>query len=224
MQLADDYALSSIDDECSILGHQWDIAEEDFLLLDVTNALGASLSILVEDGEPNRDFERGRVRHAALFALVYVILELQADGIAALVAKVGSVRVISAAPSAKHFARMKWVRNDCSPAIPAGGAKVMQPLEVSALAFPVADRVVHKFELRYVAKVRDGKHGLKHGLKSAVVTLARQLVHLQKAIVRALLHLNQIWNLNRGWNFAEIKTSATSTVVIIRHVTPRSSE
>jgi hypothetical protein len=93
----------------------------------------------------------------------------------------------------------------------------METFEVSALALPVADGVVHELELRDIAKVRNREHGLEDRLKAAVVALAGQLIHLQEAIVRALLHFNQIGNLNRCWNFAEVKTSATSTVVIVRH-------
>src|SRR5262249_2581947 len=152
VQLTDDDALGSVDDECPILGHQRNVAEEDFLLLDVANALRAGLRVLVEDGEANRDFEWRRVRHAALFALVYVVLELQADWVAALVAEVRSVGVVSAALPAKNFTRMKRVGNYSRSAIAAGGAKVMETLEVSALALPVADGVVDEFKLRYVAK------------------------------------------------------------------------
>ena len=224
MQLADDYALGAVDDECPVLGHQRNVAKEDFLFLDVANALGAGFGIFVEDREANRDFERSGVRHAALFALVYVVLELQADRVAALVAEIGSVGVVGAALSAKNFSRMKRIGNDRGSAIPAGSAKVMETLEVSALTLPVANGVVNEFKLGYVAEVRNREHGLEDGLKSAVVALAGQLVHLQKAVIGALLHFDQIWNLDRCWNFAEIKTSATGTVVSIRHVTPRSVE
>src|SRR5207248_2440283 len=223
MQLADDYALSAVDDERAILGHQRNVTEEDFLLFDIANALSPGLSILIENREANGDFERSRVRHAALLALVYVVLELQADRVAALVAKIGSVGVVGAALSAKNLAGMKRVGNNRGSAIAAGGAKVVETFEVSALALPVANSVVNEFKLRYVAKVRDREYGLEDGLKSAVVALARQLVHLQKAVIGALLNFDQIWHLNRCWNFAEVKTSATGRVVIIRHVTPRSA-
>ena len=119
---------------------------------------------------------------------------------------------------------MERVSDNCGSAIAAGSAKVMETLEVSAFTLPVANGVINEFKLGHVAEVRNREHGLEDGLKSAVVALAGQLVHLQKAVIGALLHFDQIWNLDRCWNFAEIKTSATGTVVSIRHVTPRSVE
>ncbi len=50
VQLADDYALGTIDDERAVLGHQRDIAEEDFLLLDVADIFRAGIGILVVNG------------------------------------------------------------------------------------------------------------------------------------------------------------------------------
>ena len=128
-------------------GHQRNVAEEDFLLLDVADGTVAGLRVLVEDGEPHGDLERRGVRHAALFALGHVILQLQADRVAALVAEVGSVRVVGAALVAKHVAGMKRIGDDRRAAILASGAQVMQTLQVSALALPVADGVIHELQL-----------------------------------------------------------------------------
>ena len=88
---------------------------------------------------------------------------------------------------------------------------------MAALALPVANRVVHELELRDVAKIRNRENGLEDGLQSTVVALTWQLIHLQEAVVGALLHLDQIGNLNRCWNLAEVKSSATRTVVGVRH-------
>jgi hypothetical protein len=63
---------------------------------------------------------------AALFAFGYVILQLQAHGIAALVAEVRRVRVVGAALVAEHIARMKRIGNDRVAAILTGGAQVVQ--------------------------------------------------------------------------------------------------
>ena len=78
-------------------GHQRNFAEENFLLLDVADRTVARLRVLVVDGEPDGDLERRGVRHAALFALRHVVLQLQADRVAALVAEIRSVRVVGAA-------------------------------------------------------------------------------------------------------------------------------
>ena len=128
-------------------GHQRNVAEEHFLLFDVADGAVAGLRILLEDGQPHRDFERGGVGHAALFALVHVILQLQSDRVAALVAEVRRVRVVGTALLAQHFARMKRIGDDRRSAIFASGAQVMQTLEVTALALPVTNGVIHKLKL-----------------------------------------------------------------------------
>ena len=177
VQLADDDALGSIDDERAVLRHQRNVAEENFLLLDVADGTVARL-ILVPDGEPHRDFERRRVGHAALFAFRHVVLELQPNRIAALVAEVGSIRVVGAALVAQNFAGMKRVRDHRRSASLTSRAQVMEPFQVSALAFPVANREVHKLKLRNIAEVGNRKHRLKHCLQPAVFALAGQFVHL----------------------------------------------
>src|SRR5438874_10615222 len=179
MQLADDYALSAVDDERAILGHQRNVTEEDFLLFDIANALSPGLSILIENREANGDFERSRVRHAALLALVYVVLELQADRVAALVAKIGSVGVVGAALSAKNLAGMKRVGNNRGSAIAAGGAKVVDTSKVSTTFAPPAAIAVPEFLLRYVIKVRYLVYRLEDGVKTVVDSLARTSVYLQ---------------------------------------------
>src|SRR5258708_39194910 len=70
MQLRNDYALGAVDDERAVRRHERNVAEEDFLLLDVANGLVAGLGILVVNGEANRHLQRGGERHAALFALL----------------------------------------------------------------------------------------------------------------------------------------------------------
>ena len=92
--------------------HQRDVAEEDFLLLHVAQALDAGLGVLVVDLEADGDLERGGVGHAALFALGLVVLQLQADGVAALGAEVGGVLVVGAAERAEHVARVEGVGDD----------------------------------------------------------------------------------------------------------------
>ncbi len=76
----------------------------------------------------------------------------------------------------------------------------MQPLQVAAFAFPVANREVHELELRNIAEVGNRKYRLKHRLQSAVFAFAGQFVHLQEAVIRALLNLDQVRNLDGGWN------------------------
>src|SRR5438046_3715202 len=76
---------------------------------------------------------------------------------------------------------------------------------MAALAFPISDSVIDKLELRNIAEVGNGKHRLENRLQTGVVTLAGQAVHLKEAVVRALLYLDQIRNLDRGGNFGKSK-------------------
>src|SRR5205814_61443 len=104
VELRDNHALRSIDDERAVLGHQRDLPEEDLLLLDVAHALDPGLGIFGVDGEPDRDLERRGVGHAALLALDHVVLELEADRVAALVAERDDVLIERAALMAEHVA------------------------------------------------------------------------------------------------------------------------
>ena len=176
--------------------------------------LVAGLRVLVEDGQAHGDLQRRGVGHAALFAFGHVILELQSHGIAALVAEVGRIGVVGAALGAQHFARVERVGHHRRAAIAAGGAQVVQPLEVAALALPVADGILDEVELRDVAEVGDGKHRLEYGLQPGVVPFAGQGIHLQEAVVGALLHFNQVRNLNGSRNLREIESIPVGNLLL----------
>ena len=147
VQLADDHALGAVDDERAVLRHQRNVAEEDFLLFNVADRAVAGLRVLVEDRQTHRDLERRGVGHAALFALGHVVLQLQANRVAALVAEVRRVGVVRAALCAEHIARMERIGDDRGSAILASGAQVMQPFQVAALALPVTNGVIHELKL-----------------------------------------------------------------------------
>src|SRR6202030_2192489 len=206
VQLADDHALGAVDDERAVFGHQRNIAKENFLLLDVANGLGAGIGILIVNREADCDLERRGIRHAALLALIHVVLELQRDRIAALVAERRRVLVECAALRAQHVAGLIGIRNNGRSAIPAGGAQVVQAAQVAALALPVADCVVDEIELRESAKILDRKYRRENGLQTGILALARQQIHLQKALIRLLLYVNQVWNLDGRLNFGEVQT------------------
>ncbi len=210
VQLADDDTFRAINNEGAVLRHQRNIAEENFLFLDVANGAIASLRVFIEDGETHGDLERRRVSHAALFALAHVVLQLQSNRVAALVAEVGRVGVVRAALAAEHVAGMERIGNDGVAAVLASGAQVMQALQVAALALPVADGVIDELELRDVAEIRNRKHRLENRLQAAVIALAGQTIHLQKAIVGTLLHFDQVRNLDGCWNLGKIKSCAES--------------
>ena len=183
VQLADDYAFGAVDDERAVLRHQRNIAEENFLFLDIANGLRAGVGILVVNREADRDLERRGVRHAALLALIHVVLELQRDRIAALVAERRRVLIERAALRAQHVAGLIRIRDNGSAAIPAGGAQVVQAAQMAALALPVADGVVDEIELRKSAEILDRKYRREHGLQTGILALARQQIHLQEALI-----------------------------------------
>src|SRR6267378_2172187 len=72
MQLRDDYALGPVHHEGAVTGHQRNLAEINFLFLDVLDRAAPVLD--VPDDELNLDLERRRVGHPALMAFVDIIL------------------------------------------------------------------------------------------------------------------------------------------------------
>ena len=217
MQLRNDHPFSPVHDESPIRCHQRNIAEKHLLLLDVANRLGPSLRVLVVDGQAHRHLQRCRERHAALFTLLLVVLELKADWVAALVTEVGRVLVVRSALLAQYIARKERVSNHHGAAMNAGGTQVMQALQVAALALPVADGEVHEVELRDAAKISDGKNRNKHRLQARVIALVGQLVHLQKALIRQALHFDQVGNLGCGGNLGKIEP-APNRALLVGHV------
>ena len=75
VELADDDALGAVDDERTGVRHQRDLAEVDLLLLDVADDALAAIAGVV-DHQLRRHLDRRRERHAALAALVDVVLRL----------------------------------------------------------------------------------------------------------------------------------------------------
>ena len=164
--------------------------------------------ILIVNGQPDSDFQRRRIGHAALFALGHVIFQLQRYRVAALVAERRRVLVERAALRAQHIAGLIRIGDHRSAAIPAGGAQVMQAAQVAALALPVADGVIHEIQLRESAEILDRKHRSKHRLQAPVFALAGQQVHLQKSLVGLLLNVDQVRDLDGRLDFGKIQPLA----------------
>src|SRR5437870_227227 len=136
MELADDDPLGAVDDERAVLGHQRNVAEVDLLLLDVADGLDAGLGVLVPDDKADRHLQRHGVGHAALLALVHVVLELQANRVAADVADVATGLVALAAAGAEHLAVAVRIRDERRAAGAARLAQVVESLQLAALALP----------------------------------------------------------------------------------------
>ena len=94
---------------------------------------------------------------------------------------------------------------------------MVQPLQVAALALPVADGVLDKVELRDVAEVGDGEDRLKYRLQAGVVAFAGQGIHLQEAVIGALLHLDEVGNLDGRRNLGKIEPISVGSF-LLRHV------
>ena len=183
MQLADNDTLGAIDHEGSILGHQRNLTEVDFLLLDVPDGFASRIGILVVNRQPDSHLQRRGIGHSPFLALGYVVLQLEADGIAAVVAKPGRIPVVGSAFGTDDVVDRERVGHDVRPAGLALDSQVLQSLELTALAFPVADRVVHKLQRGDPSKVADGKHGIEHGLQTGILTFIGQQAHLKKSFV-----------------------------------------
>ena len=136
VELADDDPLGAVDDERPVLGHQRDVAEVDLLLLDVADGLDAGFGVLVPDHEPDRHLQRHGVGHAALLALVDVVLQLQRDGVAADVTDVAARLVRLAAARAQHVAVAVRIGNQRRAAAAARLAQVVQPLRACRTCIP----------------------------------------------------------------------------------------
>ena len=85
VQLAYNDAFGAVDDEGTVLGHQWDFPEVHFLFLDVADGLCPGVWILIEDGQPDDDLQRSRVGHPAFLAFGNVILQIELNRIAAFI-------------------------------------------------------------------------------------------------------------------------------------------
>ena len=91
VQLRDNHPLRSADDECPLIRHQGNLAEEYFLLLDVPDRLLPGRLVLLKHGQLEGNFQRRRIVHSALLALVHLVLQLEADRVTAFLAERDSI-------------------------------------------------------------------------------------------------------------------------------------
>src|SRR5207249_5084242 len=146
------------------------------------------------------------------------VLQLQSDGVAADVADVAAGLVRLAAARAQHFAVAVRIRDERRAALAARLAQMVQPLQLAALALPVADRILDELERRVLAEVADREDRLEHRLETRVLALARQTVHLQEALVGLLLDLDQVRDRNGRLDFREVDALAVDVLGKAVHV------
>ena len=198
MQLAYNNTLGAVDDERTVLGHQRDFPEIDFLFFDVADRLCAGVRILVEDRETDDDLQRSRVGHPAFLTFGYVILQIELNGVAAFITEGDLVLVRGAAFRAQDCGfRRKWVRGYRRAAGFTSAAKVMEALEVAAFAFPVSNGVANELESGNTAEIRDWEDGVEDRLKPGIFAFLRKHVHLEKTLIGILLYLDEIGDLDR---------------------------
>src|SRR5262249_49845108 len=127
------------------------------------------------------------------------------------------VLVECAAMMAQDVAGVEGIGADRRAAIPASGPKVMQSLQVAALALPVADRVIDEFEVAHAAEVRDREYRVEHRLQTDILALVRQQVHLQETLVRLLLNLDEVRNRDRSLDLREINSLGGGAAILNIH-------
>ncbi len=197
MELRDDDALGPVDDEGPVVGHQWDITEVDFLLLDVPDRLDPGLGVLIPDDETDGHLQRHGIGHAALLTLFDVVLELQADSVLADLAHHPTSAVGGAALGAEHLVLTVGISLESMTTGRARLAQLVQAGQTAALTLPVPNRVIDELERRVLSEVTNRKHRLEHRLQTSIVAFGRQPGHLQEALVGLLLNLDQIGDGNR---------------------------
>src|SRR5258708_6072175 len=201
VQLRHDHALSSIDDESAVVGHQRNLTKEDFLFLDVANRFYVRIRIFVVDSQPDLYLEGHAIAHAALLTFLLIVFVLEANGLAAVRAKFRPDIIKGAAHVTECLAWPQRIDLDAGLATLTRRAQVFQSFQIAALALPIADLIFDKVERRSFAKVGDRKHRPKDRLKASALALFRQQIHLQKTVVGFPLNLDQIRNRHRRLNF-----------------------
>jgi hypothetical protein len=92
---------------------------------------------------------------------------------------------------------------------------MIQPLELTAFALPVPDRVLDEFKLRSFPEVCNRKYRSENRLKTGVLAFSRKKVHLKKAIVRLSLNLDEIRYSNRRFDSRKIVSFPADAVTSI---------
>src|SRR5205823_9058297 len=80
------------------------------------------------------------------------------------------------------------------------------------LALPVPDRVLDELERGVLAEVADREDRLEHRLQPGILALAREAVHLQEALVRLLLDLDQVRDRNGRLDFRKVDALAVDVL------------
>ncbi len=206
MELRNDDALRSVDDERTVLGHQRDVAEEDFLFLGIPHVLDTGVGVFVVDEEAERDLQRNAVGHATLLALLDRVFHLQIDGVTADVADLDAILVDHAALLTVDRLFVRVVGDDLRAAVRAGHAQVLETLELTALALPVANGELDEVERAGLPEIAEWENARENRLEACVLTFFRQEVHLQEPVIRLSLDIDEIRQRHIAANLREVVT------------------
>src|SRR5688572_4284997 len=104
MQLGNDDALGTVDNESTVVGHQRNFTEEHFLFFNVTNRQCFRFRILVINRQTDLYFERNAIAHAAFLTLLLIVFVFQSNGLAAVFTELWADGVERSALVAERFA------------------------------------------------------------------------------------------------------------------------
>src|SRR5581483_8401382 len=107
----------------------------------------------------------------------------QVDGIAADVANLDAILVDHAAVRAADTLFVRLVSDDLLADVRAGHAQMVEAVQQTALALPVADGELDEGERAGLPEIREGEDAREDRLKSGVFTLLGEEVHLQETLV-----------------------------------------
>src|SRR5204863_5757255 len=100
--------------------------------------------IFVVNRQPDLHLERHAVAHAALLTFLLIVLVLKTYGFAAVLAKLWSHVIESAAFMAEGFACGERIHLNSRTACFAVRSQVIEPFEPAALALPVSNLILDK--------------------------------------------------------------------------------
>ncbi|GBC83424.1 hypothetical protein HRbin10_02572 [bacterium HR10] len=209
VQLRDDDPLRPVDDERPVLRHERDLAEIDLLLLDVAHLSATGLLVHVEDRQPKLHLHRHGVGHAPLAALLHVVLQLQPHRLPAMRTEIEDIRIERPTLVAEDVLGRERIQPDERAALATGRAQMAQPFQLTALATPGPNGILHEVQLRRPPVVGDREDREEDRLQPRRgITLLGQSVHLHEPIVRLALQLNEVRNGDRGLDPREIHALA----------------
>ena len=223
LELADDDPLDAVEDERPLLGHERDVAEIDFLLLDVLEPLGLGRRVLFPGHELDLELERDGVGVAFLDALHRRVLDPETDAVAAVLAERQLDLPGRAAERADFLLGELHPRGEERLAGVALGPGVLDPLEPAALALPGPDGIAEELQLRRFLEVGDGEDILQRGLEAGVLALFGQELHLEELRVGLGLDVQKVGHREDGLDLREVDPLAERCSWFFDHVVSLSS-